>query len=66
LRHLATAVEIVAHRPSWAADAQALQFARVLARSHREYFARECAKAKREFSESMLVVCERFEVVHRP
>jgi len=34
--------------------------------AHREYFARECARADREFSESMLVVCERFEVVHRP
>jgi uncharacterized protein YhfF/GrpB-like predicted nucleotidyltransferase (UPF0157 family) len=34
--------------------------------AHREYFARECAKANREFSESMLVVCERFKVVHRP
>jgi uncharacterized protein YhfF len=34
--------------------------------AHREYFARECAQANREFSESMLVVCERFKVVHRP
>jgi uncharacterized protein YhfF len=34
--------------------------------AHREYFARECAKANRDFSESMLVVCERFKVIHRP
>jgi uncharacterized protein YhfF len=34
--------------------------------AHREYFARECAKAAREFGEKMLVVCECFEVVYRP
>lgn len=33
--------------------------------AHREYFSRECAKAGREFSERMLVVCECFKVVHR-
>lgn len=31
-------------------------------RAHRAFFTRECAAAGREFSESMLVVCERFEV----
>ena len=33
--------------------------------AHREYFTRECSRAGREFSESMLVVCECFKVVHR-
>ncbi|MFO1245031.1 MAG: ASCH domain-containing protein [Ramlibacter sp.] len=33
--------------------------------AHTEYFSRECARAGREFSEGMLVVCERFEVVFR-
>jgi uncharacterized protein YhfF len=35
-------------------------------RVHRECFSRECAKSGRTFSESMLVACERFEVVYRP
>ena len=34
--------------------------------AHRAYFSRECAAADREFSESMLVACERFAVVYRP
>jgi uncharacterized protein YhfF len=34
-------------------------------KAHREYFTRECASAGREFSEEMLVVCERFHVVYR-
>lgn len=34
--------------------------------AHRAYFSRECAAAGREFSESMLVACERFAVVYRP
>lgn len=34
--------------------------------AHRQYFARECARAGREFSEEMLVACERFDVVYRP
>ncbi|MEK8035028.1 ASCH domain-containing protein [Ideonella sp. DXS29W] len=33
---------------------------------HRRYFTRECARAGREFSESMLVACERFKVVYLP
>lgn len=33
--------------------------------AHREYFARECARHGRLFSEDMLVACERFKVVHR-
>lgn len=32
---------------------------------HREYFARECARHGRRFSEDMLVACERFTVVYR-
>lgn len=32
--------------------------------AHRQYFERECVRAGREFTEGMLVVCERFEVVH--
>ena len=31
--------------------------------AHRQYFTRECARADREFSEYMLVACERFKVV---
>ncbi len=34
--------------------------------AHRQYFTRECARAGREFAESMLVACERFKVVYRP
>ena len=34
--------------------------------SHRQYFSRECAKAGREFTESMLVACECFKVVYQP
>lgn len=34
--------------------------------AHRQYFARECAKVGREFTEDMLVACERFTVVYRP
>jgi uncharacterized protein YhfF len=33
---------------------------------HRQYFTRECARAGRQFAESMLVACERFSVVYRP
>lgn len=33
--------------------------------AHRQYFSRECARAGRQFSESMLVACERFKVVYR-
>jgi uncharacterized protein YhfF len=32
---------------------------------HREFFSRACAAAGKEFTESMLVVCERFAVVYR-
>ena len=32
---------------------------------HRDYFTRECDKSGREFSEDMLVVCERFRVVDK-
>lgn len=32
---------------------------------HRRYFGRECARASREFSEDMLVVCECFKVVYQ-
>ena len=32
--------------------------------AHREYFTRECARAGREFSEDMLVACERFKGVY--
>ncbi len=35
-------------------------------RAHQEFFSRECAAASREFTESMLVVCERFAMVYRP
>jgi uncharacterized protein YhfF len=35
-------------------------------RAHRESFSRACAAAGKEFSESMLVVCERFAMVYRP
>ena len=35
-------------------------------KAHREFFSRECAAVGKEFSESMLVVCERFAVVYRP
>jgi uncharacterized protein YhfF len=34
--------------------------------AHRAYFSRECARAGREFTESMLIACERFEVVYLP
>lgn len=34
--------------------------------AHKQYFTRECALAGREFSEDMLIVCERFHVVFRP
>lgn len=33
---------------------------------HRRYFTRECTRAGRQFTESMLVACERFRVVYRP
>jgi uncharacterized protein YhfF len=33
--------------------------------AHLEYFTRECAAVGRQFTESMLVVCERFEVVYQ-
>jgi uncharacterized protein YhfF len=35
-------------------------------RAHRESFSRRCAAAGREFTESMLVACERFTVLYRP
>ena len=34
--------------------------------AHRQFFTRECATAGREFTESMLVSCERFSVVYSP
>jgi uncharacterized protein YhfF len=34
--------------------------------AHRACFTRECAGAGREFTENMLVACERFAVVYRP
>jgi uncharacterized protein YhfF len=34
--------------------------------AHRQYFTRECARAGRQFGDSMLVACERFKVVYRP
>ncbi len=34
--------------------------------AHRQYFSRECARAGREFAESMLVACECFKVVYQP
>ena len=34
--------------------------------AHRQYFTRECARAGRQFTESMLVACERFKVVYQP
>lgn len=34
--------------------------------AHRQYFTRECARAGRQFSEDMLVACERFKVVYQP
>lgn len=59
-------VEVVPFRDVGAAFAHAegegdrsLDFWR---RAHRAFFARECAAARRAFDESMLVVCERFEV----
>lgn len=33
--------------------------------AHREFFGRECTVAGREFSESMLVACERFRVLYQ-
>jgi uncharacterized protein YhfF len=34
--------------------------------SHRAYFTRECQRVGREFTEDMLVSCERFKVVYQP
>lgn len=34
--------------------------------AHRQYFTRECARAGRQFSENMLVACERFKVAYEP
>lgn len=34
--------------------------------AHEQYFTRECARAGRQFSEDMLVACERFKVAYRP
>ena len=34
--------------------------------AHRQYFTRECARAGRQFSENMLVACERFKVAYPP
>lgn len=33
--------------------------------AHRQYFTRECDRAGRQFSENMLVACERFKVVYQ-
>ncbi|MEJ1936399.1 ASCH domain-containing protein, partial [Nostoc sp. NIES-2111] len=33
---------------------------------HREFFTRECRAAGREFSEGLLICCERFRVVFQP
>jgi len=35
-------------------------------KSHGEYFMRECLASGREFSEKMLIICERFDVIYRP
>ena len=35
-------------------------------RAHERYFTRECVRAGRHFTESMLVACERFKVVYQP
>lgn len=35
-------------------------------KAHIEFFTRECVNAGKEFTEDMLVACERFEVVYRP
>jgi uncharacterized protein YhfF len=32
--------------------------------AHRQFFSRECANAEREFSDTMLVVCENFSLVY--
>lgn len=34
--------------------------------AHRQYFTRECARSGRQFSENMLVACERFKVAYQP
>jgi uncharacterized protein YhfF len=34
--------------------------------AHRQYFTRDCARAGRQFTEGMLVACERFNVVYPP
>lgn len=34
--------------------------------AHKQYFTRECKRAGRQFTESMLLACERFRVVYRP
>jgi uncharacterized protein YhfF len=34
--------------------------------AHKQYFTRECASAGREFTEKMLVACERFKVMYQP
>jgi uncharacterized protein YhfF len=34
--------------------------------AHRQYFTRECVRSGRQFSEDMLVACERFKVVYQP
>ena len=34
--------------------------------AHEQYFKRECERAGRQFSERMLVACERFDVVYQP
>lgn len=34
--------------------------------AHRQYFTRECARAGRQFSEDLLVACERFKVAYQP
>lgn len=34
--------------------------------AHRQYFTRECARVGRQFSENMLIACERFKVAYEP
>lgn len=34
--------------------------------AHRRYFERECSRAGRQFSESMMLACEQFAVVYKP
>jgi uncharacterized protein YhfF len=34
--------------------------------AHGRYFTRECVAAGRQFTEDMLIACERFDVVYQP